>query len=76
MVKLISTWQQLSEVKSTKGYHLEITPEDGNGWIIKTDSDEWVQYLSTHTFYGSQHESSTEMLQHYGFDVVLENWDA
>lgn len=32
-------------------------------------------YLSTHTFYGSQYEDSTKLLQKYGFDVELDNWD-
>lgn len=32
-------------------------------------------YLSTHTFYGSNYEHSTEILQKYGFDVEIDNWD-
>lgn len=32
-------------------------------------------YLSTHTFYGSQYESSTKLLQQCGFDVEIDNWD-
>lgn len=32
-------------------------------------------YLSTHTFYGSQYEYSTMILQEHGFDVKLDNWD-
>lgn len=32
-------------------------------------------YLSTHTFYGSNYEYSTKILQKYGFNVILENWD-
>lgn len=32
-------------------------------------------YLSTHTFYGSQYEYSTMILQEHGFDVELDNWD-
>ena len=32
-------------------------------------------YLSTHTFYGSQYEYSTKVLQEHGFDVEIDNWD-
>lgn len=32
-------------------------------------------YLSTHTFYGSNYEYSTKLLQNYGFDVEIDNWD-
>lgn len=32
-------------------------------------------YLSTHTFYGSQYEYSTRVLQEHGFDVEIDNWD-
>lgn len=32
-------------------------------------------YLSTHTFYGSNYERSTEILQKHGFDVEIDNWD-
>lgn len=32
-------------------------------------------YLSTHTFYGSHYKESTELLQKFGFDIELENWD-
>jgi len=32
-------------------------------------------YLSTHTFYGSQYKESSKLLQKYGFDIELDNWD-
>lgn len=32
-------------------------------------------YLSTHTFYGSNYKRSTEILQKYGFDIEIDNWD-
>lgn len=32
-------------------------------------------YLSTHTFYGSNYEYSTKILQEHGFDVEIDNWD-
>ena len=32
-------------------------------------------YLSTHTFYGSQYQHSTKVLQEHGFDIEIDNWD-
>lgn len=32
-------------------------------------------YLSTHTFYGSNYEYSTRVLQEHGFDIEIDNWD-
>lgn len=32
-------------------------------------------YLSTHTFYGSNYKYSTRILQAYGFDIEIDNWD-
>ena len=32
-------------------------------------------YLSTHTFYGKNHEYSTMILQEHGFDIEIDNWD-
>ena len=32
-------------------------------------------YLSTHTFYGSEHKRSTKVLQSCGFDIEIDNWD-
>lgn len=33
-------------------------------------------YLSTHTFYGSNHKRSTILLRQCGFNVTIANWDA
>jgi len=33
------------------------------------------EYLGTHTFYGTQYKYSTELLQKFGFDVEIDNWD-
>lgn len=32
-------------------------------------------YLSTHTFYGNRYKEYTEILQGFGFDIELDNWD-
>lgn len=78
----VSTWKELAAVVGEGDFKLRITPEKGNGWIIpkeaETEEDadfELVEYLSTHTFYGSEYKRSTELLQKYGFNVELSNWD-
>lgn len=78
-MKQIANWLELAEVPDSETHSLDITPEDGNGWIIpKVDNGEILggkEYLSTHTFYGKTHEYSTKLLQSCGFDVQLKNWD-
>lgn len=32
-------------------------------------------YLSTHAFYGSAFQEYTKILQSFGFDIELDNWD-
>ncbi len=71
--KLIKNWLELSKVKGNGVFTLDITPEEGSGWIRDKDGG-YIEYLSTHTFYGSSHEYSTSLLQKHGFNVVLENW--
>jgi cystathionine beta-lyase/cystathionine gamma-synthase len=73
-MKLINNWDELALVPETATHRLEI--EDGCGWIISKAKSEYDDYLSTHTFYGSTYQSSTKLLQKYGFDVQLANWDA
>lgn len=44
---------------------------------MKSNGEFWKHhiYLSTHTFYASQYEYSTKILQEHGFDVEIDNWD-
>jgi hypothetical protein len=47
-----------------------------NGWIIEKGNEHALpHYLSTHTFYGSKHECSTQLLRRCGFNVTVANWD-
>lgn len=71
-LKFIKTWEELKECTS-ETHILEIG--DGYGWILPKDSTKSSHYLSTHTFYGSSHKHSTELLQSCGFYVELANWD-
>jgi len=73
---LVKDWKELAEIPPSDTHYLEISVEDGNGYIKKKNSEEFLcDYLSTHTFYGSNYLRSTRRLQAAGFNVVLENWD-
>lgn len=72
---LIGNWAELEEVPDSETYRLDISIGDGNGWIVSKKTGEHEEYLSTHTFYGNDYEYSTKLLQKYGFDVQLKNWD-
>ncbi len=76
--RLVRHWADLAEVPESATHRLEIHVKGCNGWIHKKEGspDEFGDYLSTHTFYGSQHAASTALLQARGFEVVLANWDA
>ncbi len=82
MAKFIKNWEDLVGLES-ENYKLEIDVFIGCGWIVpkvetKETDDNYFEhhfYLSTHTFYGMKYKYSTEILQKYGFDVELDNWD-
>ncbi|MBQ3543460.1 MAG: hypothetical protein IJA34_00485 [Lachnospiraceae bacterium] len=82
MAKFIKNWEDLVGLES-ENYKLEIDLEFGSGWIVpkvetkETEKDYYKHhfYLSTHTFYGCKYKYSTEILQKFGFDVILDNWD-
>lgn len=83
MSKLIRNWKELSEVSENDKYKIVVDKDMCSGWIkpvqeteeTKNDYFEHHKYLSTHTFYGKHYQYSTELLQQFGFDVELENWD-
>lgn len=82
MAKLIKTWDELYGLESE---NYKIIPDEFGyaGWIVPKDKSivteenyfDHHEYLSTHTFYGEQYKASTEILQKFGFDVELDNWD-
>ena len=73
--KFIKGWEDLVGLE-TEHFRLDINVEEGSGWIRpKDETDERHEYLSTHTFYGHNYEASTRLLQKYGFNVELDNWD-
>lgn len=82
-MKLIKNWKELSEVPPNDKYKIIVNLEHCNGYIRpivetkETEENYWEHhiYLSTHTFYGSEYKHSTEVLQKYGFDIELDNWD-
>lgn len=77
--KLISSWEELKECTS-ETHILEIDLRYCCGWVkpkVKSSDEDYFEnnvYLSTHTFYGSQYQKSTEILQRFGFNVQLKNW--
>ena len=74
MSKLIKTWEELVGLESDE-YYLKIDVDMCNGSIRRKSNDEYMEYLSTHTFYGLNYQYSSALLQEYGFDIQLENWD-
>ena len=83
MTKLIKNWEELSKVPPNDKYQIKIDEDMCSGWIMpieETDETEnnWFEhhaYLSTHTFYGLNYKKSTEILNKFGFDVEIDNWD-
>jgi hypothetical protein len=71
---LIRNWAELAQVPPSKTHRLEI--DEHNGWIPEIGNEDRLGiYLSTHTFYGSTHERSTQKLRRCGFNVTIANWD-
>lgn len=83
MPRLIRNWKELSEVPANDKYKIVIDENMCSGWIepvqetteTKNNYFEHHQYLSTHTFYGRHYKLSTELLQKFGFDIEIDNWD-
>lgn len=74
--RLVRHWADLAALPESKTHKLEINVEGCHGWIHdKRTHDFCAHYLSTHTFYGSQHEHSTKLLRKCGFNVTVANWD-
>lgn len=80
-MKLIKGWEQLSKVPPNDKFKIEVDEDMCCGRIKPIDKNVEIEYgknyhyLSTHTFYGSQYEYSTKILQECGFNVELDNWD-
>lgn len=89
MAKLIRNWKELSEIPNESSTHiLEVNLEMCSGHLWAKNRKPYKRklsymrqihhldvYLSTHTFYGSQHKRSTKLLKACGFDVEIANWD-
>ncbi len=81
MSLLIRNWEELSKVPPNEKYKIDV--EDCSGWINPIKETEETEenyfehhaYLSTHTFYGNHYKESTKLLQKYGFDIEIDNWD-
>ena len=73
VMQKITNWEELSKIPDSKTHRLFI--EEYSGWIISKETGDHDEYLSTHTFYGNNYKYSSELLQKYGFNVQLKNWD-
>ena len=82
-MQLIKNWSELAQVPANDKYKIVVDEDMGSAWIRPVKETEeteknWFdhnQYLSTHTFYGDYCEWSTELLQRFGFDIIIDNWD-
>lgn len=82
-MKLIKNWEELSKVPPNDKYKIEVDLDMCSGWIrpieetqeTKENYFEHHRYLSTHTFYGKHYEYSTKLIQQFGFDIEIDNWD-
>lgn len=74
VTQLIRSWFELATVPASESHYL-VVEDNCCGWVIRKSDNEIEEYLSTHTFYGSQYKYSTQQLQKYGFDVELVSWD-
>ena len=73
---VVRHWADLAELPESETHRLEINVANCNGWIKdKRNPEEMGHYLSTHTFYGSTHERSTQLLRECGWNVTVANWD-
>ena len=89
-MKIIKNWQELSKVPANDKYKIIVCdccgwivpicdePDKDNDFICNCpNTGDYFNhiYLSTHTFYGNHYKYSTELLQKYGFDIEIDNWD-
>lgn len=79
--KLIRNWSELKDCES-ETHTLELDERMSSGWVRSKNEAKSGEsfstnnhYLSTHTFYGSNYEFSTSLLQKCGFNVRLASWD-
>ena len=70
----VSNWDELRRIPDSDHFKLDI--EEYNGWIKCKETGDIVQYLSTHTFYGTTYKMYQKTLNEHGFPVKLANWDA
>ena len=70
----VSNWDELRNIPDSDHFKLDI--EEYNGWIKCKETGDVIQYLSTHTFYGTTYKMYQKTLNEHGFPVKLANWDA
>ena len=77
--RLIRTWEELGQLPANDKFKIVLKESGGCGWIKPVSENEEMgvnsYYLHTHTFYDSNCEEMSKLLQECGFNVELENWD-
>ena len=77
----IKNWEELAKLPANEKYKIVMNGDGCSGHIVPVDDNvelkmgiNWI-YLTTHTFYGPNYEESTKLLNKFGFNVQLDNWD-
>lgn len=65
----VNNWEDLAKCESPT-HTLKLLELGGSAWLTDKVTKERM-YLSTHTFYDSQRDATTELLQKSGFKVKL-----
>ncbi len=76
-MQLIRDWEELSKLPPSETHFLKVDVDGGFGEVYVKDgnSDSLQCYLSTHTFYKPSHGGTPNILQQFGWDIILDNWD-
>ena len=77
----IKNWEELAKLPANEKYKIVMNGDGCSGHIVPVDDNvelkmgiNWI-YLTTHTFYGPNYEESTKLINKFGFNVQLDNWD-
>ena len=77
----IKNWEELAKLPANEKYKIVMNGDGCSGHIVPVDDNvelkmgiNWI-YLTSHTFYGPNYEESTKLLNKFGFNVQLDNWD-
>jgi len=70
MTKLIRTWEELGAL-CTPQYEIKVGSCGAD--VVEISTGNFIEYLSSHTFYDKTYNDYTRILRGLGFDVQIEN---